>query len=399
MNEVIDMKLRTSHPDPDLIDTRVRFLQGDVALAEGAIVAGCRFFSGYPITPASEIGEYLSVRLPQIGGKFIQMEDEIAAMASIIGASYSGLKSMTATSGPGISLMNENIGLAAMTETPCVIVNVMRCGPSTGQPTRSSQSDVMQCRWGSHGDYEIIALSPNSVQEMFDLTIKAFNFAETYRIPTFIITDETIGHLRERMQMPAAEDITLLDRAKPDPDDQTYEPFRPDPETLVPPMATFGDGISFLATGLTHDYRGYPDMREATQVELVTRLCNKIRLAREKISLTESYFCEDADVVIFAYGSVSRSALAAVKMAREKGLKVGLFRPITIWPFPGPALRKSVDKAKEVIVFEMNMGQLYREVQRSLHREEVSFYGRPTGEPYHPREILQVVEGVITKLS
>ena len=173
------MKLRTSHPDPDLIDTRVRFLQGDAALAEGAIVAGCRFFSGYPITPASEIGEYLSVRLPQIGGKFIQMEDEIAAMASIIGASYSGLKSMTATSGPGISLMNENIGLAAMTETPCVIVNVMRCGPSTGQPTRSSQSDVMQCRWGSHGDYEIIALSPNSVQEMFDLTIKAFNFAET----------------------------------------------------------------------------------------------------------------------------------------------------------------------------------------------------------------------------
>ncbi|MHA1713232.1 MAG: 2-oxoacid:acceptor oxidoreductase subunit alpha [Candidatus Ranarchaeia archaeon] len=384
--------LRITHPDPESIIKGIHFLQGDVALAEGAIVAGCRFFAGYPITPASEIAETLSVRLPQVGGKFIQMEDEIASMATIIGASYAGLKAMTATSGPGISLMNENIGLAAMTEAPCVIVNVMRCGPSTGQPTRGSQADVMQCRWGSHGDYEIIALCPNSVQEMFDLAIEAFNLAETYRVPTFIITDETIGHLRERVVIPSHEEISLVNRAKPKPGDSEYEPYHPDPDTLVPPMATFGDGFHFLATGLTHDHLGHPDMREATQVYLVTRLCNKIRRARAKISRAETLFCEDAEIILFAYGSVSRTAKAAVKLARKEGLKAGLFRPITIWPFPRPLLQKAVKSANHLLVVEMNMGQLYREAQRAVGLDKTLFYGRPTGEPFRPQELLQVIK-------
>ncbi|PIX31775.1 2-oxoglutarate synthase subunit alpha [Candidatus Bathyarchaeota archaeon CG_4_8_14_3_um_filter_42_8] len=367
------------------------FMNGDVACAEGAIAAGCRFFAGYPITPATEIAEHLSQRMPEIGGIYIQMEDEIGSIAAVIGASYTGLKAMTATSGPGFSLMQENIGLAVMTEAPCVIVDVMRGGPSTGQPTLPGQQDVMQAKWGSHGDYEIIALAPSSVQEMFDLTVEAFNLSETYRVPTILLADEIVAHMWEKVVIPPAEKMKIVNRKKPNVPPEKYMPFMPD-DDLVPPMACFGDGFSFHATGLTHDEHGYPQTQSSeVQQRLVRRLCDKIRKNADKIIRVEEVMLEDADVVVLAYGIVARAALSAVRKAREEGIKAGLLRPITLWPFPEKNVAKIAKQAKAIVVAEMNCGQLVREVERSAKETPVVFLSKLGEDPHTPMEILEAI--------
>jgi 2-oxoglutarate ferredoxin oxidoreductase subunit alpha len=367
------------------------FMNGDVACAEGAIAAGCRFFAGYPITPATEIAEHLSQRMPEIGGIYIQMEDEIGSIAAVIGASYTGLKAMTATSGPGFSLMQENIGLAVMTEAPCVIVDVMRGGPSTGQPTLPGQQDVMQAKWGSHGDYEIIALAPSSVQEMFDLTVEAFNLSETYRVPTILLADEIVAHMWEKVVIPPAEKMKIVNRKKPNVPPEKYMPFMPD-DDLVPPMACFGEGFSFHATGLTHDEHGYPQTQSSeVQQRLVRRLCDKIRKNADKIIRVEEVMLEDADVVVLAYGIVARAALSAVRKAREEGIKAGLLRPITLWPFPEKDVAKIAKQAKAIVVAEMNCGQLVREVERSAKETPVVFLSKLGEDPHTPMEILEAI--------
>jgi len=369
----------------------VHFMNGDVACAEGAIAAGCKFFAGYPITPATEIAEHLSQRMPEIGGIYIQMEDEIASMAAVIGASYTGLKAMIATSGPGFSLMQENIGLAVMTEAPCVIVDVMRGGPSTGQPTLPGQQDVMQAKWGSHGDYEIIALAPSSVQEMFDLTIEAFNLSETYRVPTILLADEVVGHMWEKVVIPTGEKIKIVNRKRPNVPPEKYLPFMPD-DDLVPPMACFGEGFSFHATGLTHDEHGYPQTSSSeVQQSLVNRLCDKIRKNADKIIRVEEVALEDADVVVVAYGIVARAALSAVRKAREKGIMAGLLRLITLWPFPEKHVAKIAKQAKAMVVPEMNCGQLVREVERSAKETPVAFLSKLGEDPHTPMEILEAI--------
>ena len=371
--------------------TGKHFLQGDIACAEGAIAAGCRFFAGYPITPATEISERIARRLPEVGGVYIQMEDELASMAAVIGASYAGTKSMTATSGPGFSLMVENIGLAFMTETPCVIVNVMRGGPSTGQPTKPSQQDVMQAKWGSHGDYEIIALAPSSVQELFDLTIEAFNLSETYRTPVVVLTDEIVGHMRERVTIPDADAIKTVNRKKPQVPLGKYAPFRPDKD-LIPPMACFGEGYRFYVTGLTHGETGRPKTDSAeVQQKLVQRLCDKIRKNADKIVKTEEKMLEDAEVAVVAYGITSRSALSAVRKAREMGIKAGLLRLVTLWPFPDKQVSQVAKKVDAMVVLEMNYGQIVREVERAAKETPVIFLPKLGEEPHKPLEILQVI--------
>ena len=377
---------------PRVVRSGRRFTSGDIACAEGALAAGCRFFAGYPITPATEIAENMARRLPEIDGVYIQMEDEIASIAAVIGASYAGVKAMTATSGPGFSLMQENIGLAVMTETPCVIVNVMRGGPSTGQPTMPGQQDVMQARWGSHGDYEIIALAPSSVQEMFDLTIEAFNLAETYRVPTFVLADEIVGHMWERVTIPDQEAINIVNRKKPKENPSSkFAPFKPDSD-LVPPMAVFGQGYHFHATGLTHDERGYPrtDSPEA-QTKLVQRLCNKIRKNRDKITRYQQEMTDDAEVVVVAYGIAARAALSAVKKARAAGTKAGLLRLVTLWPFPEEQVSQVARKAKAIVVPEMNCGQIVREVERAAKATPVTFLSKLGEEPHKPEEILDAI--------
>jgi len=377
----------------DRVLTGTRFVHGDWACAEGAISAGCGYYAAYPITPATEIAERIAQRFPVLGGKFIQFEDEIGAIASVIGASFSGLKAMTATSGPGVSLMLENIGLAVMTEAPCVIVNVMRGGPSTGQPTMGAQGDVMQCRWGMHGDVETIALAPQSVQEMYDLTIEAFNLSETYRTPVFLLSDANIGHLYERLTIPREEDLTLVDRKRPTLPPSEYLPYRAD-ESMVPPMASFGDGYRFYSTGLTHDERGYPDMSVETQDKLVRRLCDKIRRNTDKITRTEALMTDDCEVLVVAYGIAARSAATAVKQARDRGLKAGLLRLVSLWPFPDKLLEKMAEDAKAVIVAEMNYGQLVREVERAVKPKPVRFLPKLGENPHTPGEILEAIRRV-----
>jgi 2-oxoglutarate ferredoxin oxidoreductase subunit alpha len=372
--------------------TGAHFLNGDVACAEGAIAAGCRFFAGYPITPATEIAEHLSQRMPEFGGIYVQMEDEIASMAAIIGASYSGLKTMTATSGPGFSLMQENIGLAVMTETPCVVVDIMRGGPSTGQPTMPGQQDVMQAKWGSHGDYGIIALSPCSVQEMFDLTIEAFNLAETYRVPTLLMGDEIVGHMWEKVVIPSPDKIRIANRKKPNIPREEYKPFMPDAD-LVPPMACFGEGYHFHATGLTHDESGYPQTTSSeVQAKLVRRLCDKICKNSDKIIRVEEVMLEDAEVVVVAYGIVARAALSAVRKARKSGIKAGLLRLVTLWPFPEKYVANIAKSAKAIVVPEMNCGQMVREVERAAKETPVAFISKLGEDPHTPAEILEVMK-------
>jgi 2-oxoglutarate ferredoxin oxidoreductase subunit alpha len=371
--------------------TGAHFMSGDIACAEGAIAAGCRFFAGYPITPATEIAEHLSKRMPEFGGIYIQMEDEIASIAAVLGASYAGLKAMTATSGPGFSLMQENIGLAVMTETPCVIVDIMRGGPSTGQPTLPGQQDVMQAKWGSHGDYGLIALAPSSVQEMFNLTIEAFNLSETYRVPALLMGDEIVAHMWEKIVIPPPSDIKIINRKKPRVSPDKYEPFMPD-DDLVPPMACFGEGYHFHATGLTHDEHGYPRTQSSeVQSRLVRRLCEKINKNAGKIVKVDEVMLEDADVVVVSYGIVARAALSAVRKARDAGIKAGLLRLITLWPFPEKHVAKVAKQAKAIVVPEMNCGQMVREVERAAKETPVAFLSKLGEDPHTPIEILEVI--------
>jgi 2-oxoglutarate ferredoxin oxidoreductase subunit alpha len=373
--------------------TGKHFLSGDLACAEGALAAGCRFFAGYPITPATEIAERMARRLPQIGATYIQMEDEIASIAAVIGASYAGLKAMTATSGPGFSLMQENIGLAVMTETPCVVVDVMRGGPSTGQPTMASQQDVMQAKWGSHGDYGIIALTPSSVQEAFDLTIEAFNYAETYRVPVMVMMDAIVGHMWEKVIIPSADNIRIINRKKPSVPPKEYMPFKPE-KNLVPPMAIFGEGYRFHATGLTHEEDGRPRTESIrVQRKLVQRLCDKIRKNSDKIVRTKEIMMEDAEIAVVAYGIESRAALSAVRKARADGMKAGLLRLITLWPFPEKNVAEIAKSVKAIVMPEMNYGQLVREVERAAKATPVTFLPKLGEEPHRPEEILEAIKG------
>lgn len=376
--------------------SKKRLIQGNEACAEGALAAGVRFFAGYPITPSTEIAEILAEKLPPHGGHFLQMEDEIAAMAAVIGASLTGVKSLTATSGPGFSLKQENIGYAIMTEVPCVIVDVQRGGPSTGLPTAPSQGDVMQARWGTHGAHPVIALSPSSVQETFDLTVKAVNFSERFRTAVIILLDEVIGHMRESVELPDYSNVTVVNRKAPTVPPEEYLPYKPD-EDGVPPMANFGEGYRYHVTGLSHDESGFPTGSSKLTNELILRLHDKIEKYKDEITITEEYMVEDADVIIFCYGCIARPARKAVKDARAAGKKVGMLRTATIWPFPDKVLLRATKNAKAVIVPEMNMGQLLEEVQKHLGCKmiKVAPVDKVDGELITPAEILAKVEEVL----
>lgn len=374
--------------------TGEHYITGDEACAEGALAAGCLFFGGYPITPATEIAEHMSECLPEIGGTFIQMEDEIAAMASILGASWAGVKSMTSTSGPGFSLMMENIGLAVCTETPCVVVNVQRAGPSTGLPTMGAQGDMMQARWGSHGHYEIIALAPSSAQEIFNQTITAFNLSEKYRTPVLIMTDEVIGHMSEKVVIPEAKEIKTISREKPKGRKDRFRLYQPG-ENGVAPMPSAGDGYKVHVTGLTHDERGYPVMTVEAQAQMVERIVKKIRDNRDDIIMTESYSLDDAEIILVSYGISARTSLAAMHQARAIGLKVGLLKLLTIWPFAEERIRELAKKARAFITVEINYGQIHLEVMRSAAgMAACHLVGHAGGTVITPEQVLAKVKEV-----
>ncbi len=346
--------------------TGKHFMHGDHACAEGALAAGCKFFAGYPITPSTEIAERLARRLPEVDGVFIQMEDALASMAAILGASAAGARAMTATSGPGLSLMLENLGLAVMLELPCVVVDIQRGSPSTGLPTMAGQSDVMQVKWGSHGDYEIVAYAPWSPQEIFDLTVLSFNVADRFRTPVILLGDEVIGHMVERVIIPEADQIPFWDRKRPPKlarGDNPFDAFQPGAD-LIPPIAHAGEGYRVHFTGLTHDERGYPEMSAETHHRLVTRLGQKIRQNSDHLLRTEAYFLEDARIVVVSFGCTARSARRAVRLARQQGIPVGLLRLISIWPFPEALIAELASQADVFIVAEMNLGQVRRELER-----------------------------------
>lgn len=342
---------------------RQYLLQGNEAIVEGALAAGCRFFAGYPITPATEISEVMSYRLPALDGTFIQMEDEIASLGAVIGASLVGVKAMTATSGPGFSLMQENLGYACVAEVPCVIVNVMRGGPSTGLPTNVSQGDVMQARWGTHGDHPIIVLAVSTTQDCFNITVKAFNLSEKYRTPVIILADEVVAHTREKISLPHPEEVEVIDRIRPNMPPDWYIPYE-DNSRGVPPMATFGEGYRFHVTGLIHDVRGFPTQRPDEIIPFMNRLFRKINQHFYDIQMIEEEDTEDAEIVAIAYGSVSRSARRAVREARSRGVKAGLIQLITLWPFPRQAVEPILRRARAILVPELNMGQISREIKR-----------------------------------
>jgi 2-oxoglutarate ferredoxin oxidoreductase subunit alpha len=370
------------------------FLTGDEACAEGALAAGCLFFGGYPITPATEVAEHMSGRLPEVGGTFIQMEDEIAAMASILGASWAGLKSMTSTSGPGFSLMMENIGLGICTETPCVVVNVQRAGPSTGLPTLGAQGDMMQARWGSHGHYEIIALAPSSPQEMFYQTIEAFNLSEKYRLPVLIMSDEIVGHMSEKVVIPEAKKIKTFSRVKPKGRKSTYKPYDNEPGTVAP-MPAAGDGYRMHITGLTHDERGYPAMTPEAQEKMMDRIMRKIRDNIDDITRTESYMLEDAEFVVVSYGASARTAYAAVDDARSEGIKAGLLRLLTVWPFPEKIIKNLAEKAKAFVTVEINLGQIHLEVERCVAgKAKTVLVGHAGGAIIPPDRVMEAIRKI-----
>ena len=363
-------------------------MQGNEACAHAAIVGGCTFFAGYPITPSSEIAEELAKLLPRVGGKFIQMEDEIAAMAACIGASIAGRKAMTATSGPGFSLKQENLGYAVYTEIPCVVVNVMRGGPSTGLPTSPAQGDVMQARWGTHGDHPMVVLAPASVREIYDLTIRAFNLSELCRTPVILLYDEIIGHMREKTTLPDPSRFGIIERKKPTCSPDAYLPYRSD-EDDVPPFVRFGEGYRYHVTGLAHDERGFPTQNPRVVEASQRRLHRKIERRREEIVAHEAFLLDDADVAVFAYGVTARSARAAVRAARKEGIRAGLFRPISLWPFPDLELEKLAGQVKALVVAEMNLGQVIYEVDRLVRgRARIIACQKVSGEPIHPDEIL-----------
>ncbi|MDP2793012.1 MAG: 2-oxoacid:acceptor oxidoreductase subunit alpha [Sulfurisoma sp.] len=378
--------------DPKGVDTGPHFLDGDHALAEGALAAGCRFFAGYPITPSTETAERFAERAPEVGALFIQMEDELASVAALIGAAWGGQKVMTVTSGPGFSLMMENIGLAVMTETPMVIANVQRGGPSTGLPTLTAQQDMLQVRFGSHGDYNIIALSPDSPQECFDLAVWAFNLSEIYRVPVFIMTDETVGHMHEKVVIPPADQIRVVERNNFKGPKEDFRPYKFDSQGDHP-MARAGDGYRFHITGLTHNERGYPLMTAEQNKIVLTHLMEKIDGNADKIIRIEEDEVDGADVVVVSYGITSRIAIHAVHEARKLGIKVGALRLITVWPFCEKRIREIAARAKAIIVVEINYGQMVREAERCVAgRCKVVSVNHCGGAVHDPRVILDAIK-------
>ena len=373
-------------------------VQGDAACAWGALLAGCRFFAGYPITPATEVAEEMARLLPELGGTYIQMEDEIGSMGAVIGASWVGLRSMTATSGPGFSLMQENLGYACMTETPCVVVDVQRSGPSTGQPTEPAQGDVMQARWGSHGDYEMIALAPSSVQECLELTLDAFNLADRFRNPVVVLTDGEVGHLREKIVLPAYRAVRWAERPRAQGPREEYIPFG-EGKGGVPPMARFGEGYRVYVTGLTHTEKGLPATDDAqAHTRLVTRLCRKIRDAAPELERVEARWLEDAEGAVITYGIAARPALAAVRRLRRRGVKVGYLRLVGLWPFPEAAVAAAARAVKTVLVPEMNLGQLVHPVREAAGgRCRVESLPKVGGEIHTPMEIEEALAALLSR--
>ena len=363
-------------------------LQGNEAIVEAALVAGCRFYAGYPITPASEIMEQMSVRLPRQGGTFIQMEDEIASMGAVVGASLAGVKAMTATSGPGFSLIQENLGFACMTEVPCVVVNVMRGGMSTGLPTSPGQGDVMQARWGTHGDHPIIVLAVSSVKDSFTITIQAFNLSEKYRVPVIILSDEIVAHTRESIILPTVEDIEVIDRIAPTVPPEWYQPYE-DNSRGVPPMAPFGSGYRHHVTGLVHDTHGFPTEKPKEVEAFMDRQFRKITNGAYEIQMTKRLLLDDAEIVVIAYGSVARSAHRAVLMARENGVKAGMLQLITLFPFPKRAAVSVLRQCRAALVPELNIGQISREVKRVNQSAKVHKLNKMNGQGISPDEIYE----------
>jgi 2-oxoglutarate/2-oxoacid ferredoxin oxidoreductase subunit alpha len=371
---------------------QVLLLQGNAACARAAIAAGCRFYAGYPISPSSEIAETMSRILPRVGGKFIQMEDEIASLAAVIGASLTGMKAMTATSGPGFSLMQEHIGFAGYAEVPCVIVDVMRGGPSTGLPTSPSQGDVMQARWGTHGDHPTIALCASSPTEVFELTVRSFNFSGRLRTPVILLLDEVVAHMYEKVDMSTLAGLPVENRRTPNEAPGKYEAYTAG-EDGVPVMAPFGDGYRYHVTGLAHDHRGYPTQDPAVVGNVLRRLQEKIDRHRKEIVSYELLYCEDAEVVVFAYGIVAAAARQAVHEARQRGIRAGLFRAVTLWPFPLAELAAITEGARRIVVAEMNLGQLAGEVERAIGKgKRITTCFKATGETITPEEIFSTLQ-------
>lgn len=374
--------------------TEIRMMQGNEACAEGAIAAGLRFFAGYPITPSSEIAEVLAERLPQVGGVFIQMEDEIASMGAIIGASLAGAKVMTATSGPGFSLKQENLGFASLTEIPCVIVDSQRVGPSSGMPTSPAQGDVMQARWGTHGDHPVVVVAPSSVRECFDLTVKAFNIAEELRVPVVILADEVISHMREKVEIPDPSALKVVSRKKPACPPKDYLPYGT-ADGDVPPMAAFGEGYRFHVTGLYHDQTGFPTGKPAECDRLIRRLLGKIENRAPELMDCDQIAMDDAEIAIFAYGSVARSAQRAASILRAEGVKIGLLRPAILWPFPDAVVEAAAKRVRAFVVPELNAGQLIREVRRCADgNAAVHGLARLDGELITPGQIVDRVREI-----
>jgi 2-oxoglutarate ferredoxin oxidoreductase subunit alpha len=376
------------------IKKNVVLMQGNEAIARGALAAGVNFFAGYPITPSTEVAEVLSVELPKIGGTFIQMEDEIASIAAIIGGSLAGAKTMTATSGPGFSLMQEGIGYAKITETPCVVVNVMRGGPSTGLPTKPSQADIMQARWGNHGDAPAIVLYPNSVLESYELSIRAVNLAEKYRTCVILLSDEVLGHMRETVEIPEIDESKIIERIKPTIPPEWYKHY-PETAKYRSPMASFGEGYRYHVTGLTHDAKGFPTNR-ADEAEIQNaRLKKKITHHLDDLIQVEDYEMDDARIAVFAAGITSRAAKEAVRLARKKNRKVGMLRPLTIWPFPDEVIRERFEHVKAVVVPELNEGQMLNELKRVLGNK-IKYYPiqKTSGELITPAEISAAIKEV-----
>jgi 2-oxoglutarate ferredoxin oxidoreductase subunit alpha len=379
------------HADPKAVLTGVHFLDGDHACCEGTLAAGARFAAGYPITPSTEVVERFAWRIPTVGGIFIQMEDELAASIAIQGAVWGGAKAFTVTSGPGFSLMMEHIGYAAMTETPCVFVDVQRGGPSTGLPTLPAQADMMQARWGSHGDYAIIALCPNSPQECFDLTIQAFNLSEEFRVPVMLMLDECVGHMTEKVVIPEAEQIQITPRRFTKRSPADFRLFEPQAD-LVPDMVRAGDGYRFHVTGLTHDDRGYPSMNVETQDRSVRRLQDKLKPFSNGRALCETENLEDAEVVVVSYGITSRVAQRAIQIARHQGIRAGKFRIISAWPFPEQRIRELAGRVKAFVVPELNLGQMVHEVARAVEgKAKVVPVTHAGGSVHNPDAILKAI--------
>ncbi|NLU09568.1 MAG: 2-oxoacid:acceptor oxidoreductase subunit alpha [Tepidanaerobacter acetatoxydans] len=379
-----------------MLSRKIMLMQGNEACVEGALAAGMRFFAGYPITPSTEIAEIAAERLPKVGGKFIQMEDELASMGAVVGASLAGLKAMTATSGPGFSLKQENIGFACLTEVPCVVVNVQRGGPSTGLPTLPAQGDVMQTRWGTHGDHPIIVISPSSVREVYDMTIRAFNLSEKYRVPCILLMDEVVAHMRERVELPDKSSIDIINRKKVASTLSDYKPYMDYDSDGIPPMANFGDGIPFHVTGLIHDISGFPSNNPKVTEDLINRLMNKINNNIGDIIEYEKLYMEDAETVIVTFGCTARSVLSAIRVLRQEGLKIGMLRLKTIWPFAHIAIKELMQSSvNTLIVAEMNYGQLLETVKASAEGA-FRIYGlnKYNGELITPQEVIDKVREV-----